>query len=218
MEDVYEQSTLADRFDSDEEALDSRKKSRRALAPNVNPLSAARRVTLKRLFIDSRDRNRDTFPNANDFRMSMTVPLKAVRSITLTNAKVPLIGGFDYVAVVLRTLKDRTLNLPKESPGLPGGVLAIFPLIDYRPACGFALYKSSTSQKHGGSQGGWRVAFPQGLPMLSELHFQFYGYQWDPILNVGSYVLLTFANEPVGGGDPAPANNVYMQLEIEHDI
>lgn len=218
MEDVYEHSVLADQFDSSDEDLRKPSKEKRHLAPIVNPISSARKVSLKRLFIDSRDRNRTHFPNANNFTMSMTVPLKVVKSITLTNAKIPLVQGYDYVVVVLRTLKDRTLHLPKESPGFPGGVLAIFPLVAYKVGLTYAYYKSDTNQKNGGSQGGWKINFPQGYPMLNELQFQLYAWHWDAVNNCGETVLLPLTGEPILNVEPAVANNTTYQLEIEHDL
>ena len=216
MEDVYEHSTLADRFDSDDEGVAKPKK--RSVAPNVNPLTAMRKVTLKRLFVDSRDRNRVHYPSPSDFRMSMTVPLKNVRSVTLTNAKVPNVQGCEYVAIVLTSLKDRTLHLPKESPGLPAGVLAVVPLIPHIQGANYAYYMSSTNQKSGGSQGGWRVAFPQGMPMLNELHFQLYTWRWDPATLAGETVLLPLALEGNPAIEPDAENNIVLQLEIEHEL
>jgi len=216
MEDVYDHSTLADRFDSDDEGIAKPKKH--SIAPNINPLTAMRKVNMKRLFIDSRDRNRVHYTNASDFRMSMTVPIKGVRSVTLTNAKIPLVGGCDYVAIVLTNLRDRTLYLPKESPGLPAGVLAIVPLIPYSPIHNFAIFQSDTNQKSGGSQGGWRVAFPQGMPMLNELHFQLYTWSWDAVNHVSETIFLPLTSEPVIAVEPSTDNNITLQLEIEHEL
>jgi len=216
MEDVYDQSTLASRFDSDDEGVVKPKK--RSIAPNINPLTAMRKVNLKRLFIDSRDRNRTHYPNANDFRMSMTVPLKGVRSVTVTNAKIPLVQGYDYTAIVLTNLKDRTLYLPKESAGFPAGVLAIIPLIRYSRGYNYAFYQSETNQKSGGSQGGWRIVFPQGMPMLNELHFQLYTWAWDAVDHTSQTILLPLTSEPVIATQPSVDNNITLQLEIEHEV
>lgn len=216
MEDVYEHSSLADRFDSDDEGLV--KPKRHSVAPNVNPMTAMRKVTLKRLFVDSRDRNRVHYPNPSDFRMSMTIPLKNVKSVTLTNAKIPIIQGSEYAAIVLTSLKDRTLYLPKESPGLPSGVLAIVPLIPYVQGANYAYYTSSTNQKSGGSQGGWRVAFPQGMPMLNELHFQIFTWRWDAATSSGETIFLPLASEANPAIEPVAENNVTFQLEIEHEL
>lgn len=171
MEGIYRQSYLADEFDSDDESVDMNK--RRALPPSVNPASAMRKFRLKRIFISSMYRNRKFFPNANDFRMTMTVPLRGVRSITLTDAKIPIVaGGYDYVAIVLKSLKDHTLHVPKESPGFPSGTLAIIPLIPAVPGGTSTYYRSQTGQMIGGAGTGWRVDIPQGVPSLTELHIQ----------------------------------------------
>lgn len=216
MEEVFDQSTLADRFDSDDEGLS--KPKRRTMAPNVNPLTAMRKVTLKRLFVDSRDRNRAFYPNANDFRMSMTVPIRNVRAITLTNAKIPIVQGYSYAAVVLTNLKDRTLFLPKESPGLPAGVMAIIPLIPNVQGDNFAYFTSNSNPKSGGSQGSWRIAFPQGMAMLNELHFRLLTWDWNGALLAPSTIPLPLNAEANVAVAPDVDNNIFMQIEIEHEI
>ncbi|MDR3542362.1 MAG: hypothetical protein P4L69_15585 [Desulfosporosinus sp.] len=207
---------MAEQFDSDDEGVVEPKK--RTMAPNVNPLTAMRTVSRKRIFIDSRDRDRTHYPNANHFQMSMTVPLKAVKSITLTNAKIPLVNGVEYVAILLKNIKDRTLHLPTESPGFGPGVVAIIPLVPHSDLYLFALYSSQTGQQSGGSAGGWRIEFPQGLAKLSKLQIELYTWGWDAVGLKSTCIPLALTAEANLAVMPSVANNISLQFEIEHDL
>jgi hypothetical protein len=222
MEESFNCSTLAshlpaeDEISSDEEQCGRRP---RRTAPLVNAPAAKQVTSLQRIFIDSRDRDRTRFPSANDFRQTLTVPLRAVRSITLTNAQIPITGSSPYVAVVLRNLRDRTLTLPREHPGLPPGVLAIVPLVPVFAGAAFVTYSAQTGQHSGGAAWGWRISIPQGLPQLRDLHIQL--FVWASVAGTPTTSQTSpygLAAEAVLAVAPAVANNVYLGLEIEHDI
>jgi hypothetical protein len=215
MEDVFHHQ-LADEFSSDEEAVVGI--SRRLRAPNVNNPASKRAVLLRRVFIDSRDRDRTVYPLANDFRVSMSVPLRAVRSITLTDAFIPIVGTNRYVVVVLRMLKDRTLILPRESHGYPAGTLAVIPLVPAAAGMTDAYYRSQVGQQQGGSSIGWRITIPQGLPQIDNIHIQLFTWGWDAVAAAPTTLLYPMPADAAVGVIPIVASNISMQLEIEHDV
>ena len=214
MDDVFNHSNLADALDSESDEEYVPKGVVRA--PNVNTGASKRIVLSRRVFIDSRDRDRTRYANANDFRLSMIVPLRAIRTITLTDAYIPIVSGHIYVAVVLRNLKDKTLIMTKGSAGLPGGVLAIIPLIPAVAGSTYTYYRSQTGQTHGGSSIGWCLQFPQGIPQMEDLHMQLYAWGWS-----GTSAESIPYPVPVDAAVPnAPliGSNVTFTLEIGHDV
>jgi hypothetical protein len=212
MDHVFERSNLADTLEDEPEPNEREGIIR---APNVNS-NASRRVCLtRRVFVDSRDRDRARFALANDFRLSMLLPLRGVRSITLTDAYIPIVANHVYVVVVLRNLKDRTLILTKESAGLPGGVLAIIPLIPAVAGAAYTYYRSQTGGKNGGSSVGWRVSMPQGLGQIEDLHVQLYAWSY----SAGSATILyPIPADAALPNSPLIGSNVNMCFEIEHDV
>ena len=225
MEESFNCSTLASRLPADDDSSsedEARAQCRRGAsrpAPLLNTSITKQITSLQRIFIDSRDRDRLRFPNPSDFRQTLTVPLRAVRSITLTNAQIPLTGNQPYVAIVLRNLKDRTLTLPREHPGFPPGVLAVIPLVLPYGGAPYVLYSGQTGQRTGGSAWGWRIHFPQGLPQLRDLHVQL--LTWSSVAGnptTAQTVAYPLADEAVLNVAPAASNNVYLCLEVEHDM
>lgn len=215
MESVYD-SQKADEFSSDDEAVVG--VPRRLRPPNINDPASKRTMLLRRVLIDSRDRDRAVWPSANDFRVSLTIPLRAIRSVTLTDAWVPIVGTHRYVVVVLRTLKDRTLILPRESGGYPAGTLAAIPLIPAVAGGTDAYYRSQTSQVMGGSSVGWRITIPQGAPQLDNLHIQLFTWGWNGVTNVPTTIAYPLPADQPPGVQPNLNSNVVIQLEIEHDM
>ncbi len=73
--------------------------------------------------IDSRNRNRNAFPNANNFRMQFQTPYKGVYSVELLNAIIPIpeAGAITerYVAIrseVLQTCEPAQAANPNQNP------------------------------------------------------------------------------------------------------
>lgn len=214
MDDAFRDSNLADALGSENEDEEEIVPKGYIRAPNVNRAQYRRDVTVKRVFVDSRDRDRTLYANANSFRTSLVVPLRGIRSITLTDLYVPIVAGHLYVAVVLRNLKDRTLMLTRESSGLPAGVLAIIPLIPATTGANYAYYGSVGNQKGVGSA--WKVSFPQGMSQLDDLNIQLFAWSWN-------------ATQPLTIPYPMPADaalpnapligsNITIGFEIEHDV
>lgn len=214
MDDVFKNSTLASALDSESDEEEVPKGVIRA--PNVNSGAAKRTTCFRRVYVDSRDRDRARYPSANDFRQSMSVPVRGVRSVTLTDAFMPIVAGYPYVAVVLRNLKDRSLILPRESPGLPGGVLAMVPMIPPVALAGYTYYRAQPGQRHGGSGIGWKVVIPQGLAQLDDLHFQL--LTWDWVAGAAAMVPFPIPADAVPPLPPVFASNVTLSIEIEYDI
>jgi len=225
MDQEYEESVLADAISSDEEREyakemrgESEGKGGRAESsrwvPSVNTSKVIRaRGFLRRIFVDSRDRDIVHFPRANDFKQSLSVPIKGIRSVTLTDARIPILANQYYVSVCLRNVKDRTLILPKESGGLPGGCLAVIPLIPAVPGANYAYYRSQTGQINGGSGVGWRISVAQGMRILSDVHLQLWAWGGSPGTASVLYPLSAELGPP-----PNIDLNVTFTLEIEHDI
>ena len=77
--------------------------------PGVNLVGSKVKVNKSRIWVDSRDRDVNLYPVANNFRVSLATPLRAVKSIKLTDFRVPIIAGFYYCVPALRNVKDNTL-------------------------------------------------------------------------------------------------------------
>lgn len=183
--------------------------------PGENVRDAQKKVNVSRVFIDSRDRDVSVYPNANSFRVSLATPLRAVKSITLTEFRVPIISGHYYCALVLKNAKDNTLVQLKEDGGWPLGTLAIVQLIPAEGAGGtYAFYRYSTFQHN---PSGWRIEFPLAMGQLSDLQFEILawggGSGWGgPNVNTILYPLTTEARQTTSN----IARNVLIGLEIEH--
>lgn len=223
MDPEYQESFLADAISSDEEREYAREmagaggktaEQPNRWAPSINTSKVIRaRGFLRRIFIDSRDRDIVHFPSANDFKQALSVPIKGIRSVTLTDARIPILANQYYVAVCLRNMKDRTLILPKESGGLPGGCLAVIPLIPATPGANYTYYRSQTSQCSGGSGIGWRVSVAQGMQVLNDVHVQLWAWGGTPGTTSVLYPLLPEILPPT-----SMDQNITFTLEIEHDV
>lgn len=217
MEDVYRKSTLADAYgrSSDSDSDDCIRKKKHVKAPSAVGSLTKRIVVPKRIFIDSRDRNRIAYPNANRFTLNMATPIRAVKYIVLMNAKIPIVAGYSYVAVVLSNFGDRVLMQTKESPGWPSGTLAIIPLVEHAIGCGYAYYQGVND---GSASDGWRFDIPQGLPQLTKLDISLYCWAWDPVLASAETVLYPLPIDAVPPLAPLAPSNTFMQLECGYDV
>jgi hypothetical protein len=218
MEDVWKGSLLADHFDSsdDDEDVAGTGKKGGMYAPAINLASARKIVTLKRLFVDSRNRDRAAYPSANAFRALLSVPLKNIRSLSLTDAKIPIIAGHMYVVVVVRNVRDKTLINSRESAGMPTGALAVIPLRPAFPGATYAYYRSQPAQGQGGSGTGWKLVMPHGMPQLVDVHMQIYGWGWNGVTGQPETIPYPIAADPALPATPIDDRNVYFQIEIEH--
>ena len=218
MEDVYHKSTLAAVYgtssDSDKEISPLKKKKGIKAPSTLSPLAKCS-VVPKRIFIDSRDRNRVTFPSANRFTMNMVVPIRAVKYLVLTCAKIPIVANHSYVAVVLANFRDRVLLQTKESPGWPSGTLAIIPLVEHAVGCGYAYYQGVND---GSASDGWRFDIPQGLPQLTKLDIALYGWIWDPVLLQPVISFYPIPADAAIPNPPLPASNIFLQIECGYDV
>lgn len=183
--------------------------------PGENPCDARAKVNFSRVWVDSRDREVSKYPNANNFRVVLATPLRAVKSITLTDFRVPIISPHFYCALVLKNIKDNTLLQLREDGSWPMGTLAVVPLVPAEGAGGtYTYYRYSTFQHN---PGGWKIEFPQALGQLSDLQFEIRawggGTGWGgPGVSTILYPIVT------EGGQIASniARNVFIGLEIEH--
>lgn len=193
--------------------------------PGENKSKAKAQTTHMRLHLDSRDRDPLLFPNANDLRFHMAVPIRGVTSITLTDLWCPIatdtsMTSYSYVVPVLCDLPENIVAQYKEGTGYPNGVLGFLPLIPYVAGAGYTYHTSFGSK---GPQGGnWTINFPFAMGQLSELHMQLWtwagdytgtgwgGPQYPP-------KLYPFAVESISS-PPTKPNNYWITLEIDHQI
>ena len=186
---------------------------------DVNPSKSKGHQTTFRLLVDSRDRDPTIFPSAADFVMHLATPVKGVKAITLTDARIPIVDAtdFPYVVVVLSNIKDNTLLQCKEGTGYPQGALAMVQMIPAQLGANYAYYDAQRKDHHGG---GWRVEFPFALGQLWELHFQIWTWVGDSTGWGGATVppeLYQLSTESTSR--PASIdNNVWFGLEIEHQL
>ena len=183
--------------------------------PGENACETKAKVNFSRLWVDSRDRDVSTFPVANRFRVSLATPLRGVKSITLTDFRVPIVSGFYYCAVVIKNIKDNTLLQLKEDGGWPMGTLAVVPLVPAEGAGGTYTYYRYSTLEH--NPGGWKIEFPQALGQLSDLQFELLtwggGSGWGgPAVVSVLYPIPTEAAAMTS----SIAKNVLIGLEIEH--
>ena len=188
-------------------------------SPGENDSKAKTKVTKARLWVDSRDRDVTTYPVANDFKVTLATPLRAVSSITLTDFRVPIVtdtnGAFYYCALALKNVAGNTLLQLKEDGSWPAGTLAIIPLIPAEGLGGTYAYYRNTNTKR--SPSGWRVKFPQALGQLSELRFEILawggGTGWGgPTVTTMLYPLASEAQSMTSD----MGKNVLIGLEVEH--
>jgi hypothetical protein len=184
--------------------------------PGENASKAKTVVTKSRLWVDSRDRNITTYPCANSFRVSLATPLRAIKSITLTDFRVPIISGYYYAVLALRNVKDNTLLQIKEDGGWPMGTLGIIPLVPAEGAGGTYAYYHNTVDL--ANPGGWRIDFPQAMGQLSDLQFEVVtwggGNGWGgPTVVSTLYPIPTEAGAQTSDID----KNVLIGLEVEHN-
>lgn len=181
-------------------------------APNVNPSSSREHKTMKRIIIDSRNRDVVMFPNANNFVQNLPLPIRAVKSITMTDARIPLVdaAAYLYSVVCLPDLSGGDLLTAREGSQFAAGALGVIPMIPTYVGAAHTYYTAYPGQKLGGSGGGWRLEFPMGIT-LSQIRVQILTYT-----SPGNSMLLPIV-------DAVPANrvfasNLYITLEIEHDV
>lgn len=211
MDDIFRNSTLATELDSESGEEDVPRGVIRA--PNLNSGASKRHIVMHRIFVDSRDRDRSRFPNAGDFRVNLSRPLRAVKAITLTDANIPIVATHMYVAVAVRNIKDGTLITTRESASLPPGTLAIIPLIPAVAGGTFTYYRSQTGHRAGGASIGWRIEIPQGLMQLDDLHVQL--LTWGPGPATIPYPVPADAALPA---NPLLTSNISLILEVEHSV
>jgi hypothetical protein len=185
-------------------------------SPGENLSKSKTKVNKARLWIDSRDRDVITYPCANSFRVSLAAPIRAVKSITLTDFRVPIVSGYYYCALVIKNIKDNTLAPIKEDGGWPLGTLAIVPLVPAEGANGTYTYYKYSSSKH--NPGGWVVKFPQALGQLSDLQFEVMA--WGGSTGWGgptkTTILYPIPSE-YGQSTSDIDKNVLIGLEVKHD-
>ena len=182
--------------------------------PGENAANAKTKVTKARLWVDSRDRDVATYPCANCFRVNLTTPLRGIKSITLTDFRVPIVAGYYYVALVLKNVKDNTLVQIKEDGSWPMGTLGMIPLIPAEAGGSYTYYRFSSSTHN---PGGWKLRFPQAMGQLSDLQFEILawggGTGWGgPTTVCTPYPIQTEA----GQGTSDMARNVLIGLEVSH--
>lgn len=199
---------LSSNFDPEDEEFDGG----RIKAPNVNTVATKQHKNLKRILVDSRNRDVALYPNANSFVQTLPVPIRAVRNITLTDARIPVVDPVVYLysVVCLPDLSGGDLLYTRESSQYVPGALAVVPMIPTSAGAAHTYYQSYPGQRFGGSGGGWRLEFPMGIT-LSQIRVQVMVYG-----GVGASALLPIV-------DAVPANrvfasNLYLTLEIEHDV
>jgi hypothetical protein len=199
---------LSDSFDPEDEEFSGG----RIKAPNVNAASSKQHKSLKRILIDSRNRDTSLYPNANNFVQTLPVPIRAVRSITLTDARIPVVDitAYLYGIICCPDLSGGVLINSRESSQYAPGALAIVPMIPSYVGAPHTYYQAFPGQKFGGSGGVWRLDFPMGVT-LSQIRVQVHVFD-----TAGASILLPIV-------DPVPTNlsfntNLYIALEIEHDV
>lgn len=181
-------------------------------APNVNTSATKQHKNFKRILIDSRNRDVTLYPNANSFVQTLPVPIRAVKSVTLTDARIPVVdpAAYLYSVVCLPDLSGGDLINTRESSQYVPGALAVVPMIPSYAGAAHTYYSSFPGQKMGGSGGGWRLEFPMGIT-LSQLRVQIHVYS-----GAGSSTLLPIVD--VTPANRVFASNLYITLEIEHDV
>ena len=183
--------------------------------PGENHAKAKTKVNLTRLWIDSRDRDVATFPCANSFRVTLANPIRAIKSITLTDFRVPIVSGYYYCALVLRNIRDNTLQPLREDGGWPMGTLAMIPLVPAEGANGTYTYYKYSSTRH--NPGGWKIKFPLALGQLSDLQFEVLawggGTGWGgPAVVTKLYPITT----EYGQSTSDIGKNILIGLEVKH--
>jgi hypothetical protein len=193
----------------------------RIKAPNVNTSASKQHKNLKRILIDSRNRDLAAYPFAYNFVQTLPVPLRAVKSITLTDACIPVVdpATYFYSILCLPDISGGDLINPRESSQFAPGALAVIPMIPSFVGASHAHYASAPGQKFGGSAGGWRLDFPLGIT-LSQIRVQILVYSspgessFLPIpYNVPPYVNIVNPDDRL-----FLSKNLYITLEIEHDV
>lgn len=183
--------------------------------PGENPSRASEKVTVARIWVDSRDRDVTAYPCANSFRVNLATPLRAVTAITLTDFRVPIVSGYYYCALVLKNARAQSLLQLKEDGGWPLGTLAVVPLVPTEGAGGTYTYYKYSSTKH--NPGGWTLEFPQALGQLSDMQFEILawggGSGWG-----GPTVVTELYPIPSESGQQTSSigRNVLIGLEVKH--
>jgi hypothetical protein len=208
---------LSGSFEPDDGELEGRIK-----APNVNTSASKQHKSLKRILVDSRNRDVALYPSANNFVQTLPIPIRAVKSVTLTDARIPVVDPavYLYSVICLPDLSGGDLVNTRESSQFSPGALAVVPMIPISAAAPHAYYTSYPAQKMGGCGGGWRLEFPMGIT-LSQIRVQIHVYS-----SPGSSSLLPIAyNVPPYTVIPLNPDdrlffekNLYITLEIEHDV
>jgi hypothetical protein len=209
---------LSGSFDTEDE--DDGIAGNRIKAPNVKTSASKQHKSLKRVLIDSRNRDVALFPSASNFVQTLPTPIRAVKSVSLTDARIPVVdpASYLYCVVCLPDLSGGDLLNTKESSQFAPGALAVVPMIPTHTGDSHTYYQSYPGQKMGGSGGGWRLEFPMGIT-LSQIRVQTLVYATPPTPPgpiPGASTLL-----PIVDATPSTrsfVSNMYITLEIEHEV
>jgi hypothetical protein len=193
--------------------------------PNVNAASSKQHKNFKRILVDSRNRDFALYPSANNFVQILPVPIRAVRSIALTDARIPVVdaAAYLYSVICLPELSGNDLVNTRDSSQFAPGALAVIPMIPSPAGGTHTYYQAYPGQRMGGSGGGWRLEFPMGIT-LSQIRIQILVYMIPalpppappPPVLPGWSTLLPIVNAVPPVRDFA--TNLYITLEIEHDV
>ena len=148
--------------------------------------------------------------------MNLATPLRGIRTITLTDFRVPIVQGHYYCVPVLKNVKDNTLLQLHEDGGWPMGTLAMVPLIPEEGCGGDYTYYRNTLNLH--NPGGWELRFPQALGQLSDIQIEILA--WGGSTGWGGpgvvSILYPIPSE-YGQSTSSMAKNVLIGLEVEHN-
>lgn len=195
--------------------------------PDINSDKNSAYFKKRRIFVDSRDRNPAKYANANNFTVSLSEPAKGVKSLTLTDFKVPIVAGYPYAILVVKNLQDLTQIPINEGIKFPSGTLAVVPLIPVHTTATYAYYQPIDRNNAGG---GWKIEFPMALPKLNHLEFEILTWGgsatatgWGSTYSANSAVLSAVPiRYPLTDENiltpPADDNNVFIGLELTHQL
>lgn len=93
--------------------------------PLIIPRSAP---YLKRIFVDSRNRDTTIYPSANHFMISLPTPVKNVKSIILTSMSVANVGADRWVCIAFKLPGADGVIQDRFSGQFPAGSLGVMPL------------------------------------------------------------------------------------------
>lgn len=177
--------------------------------------------------VDSRNRNRSVFPNANNFRVQLQYPLKGVYSVELLNAIIPIPNTDPDITERYVTIRSSALqvcepaqasNPNQNSFGVSyyssnlDEAFAVIPLIPNFPRAYSGGNDAMAVQATHWKRSECRI-IKRFFPLKSELRY----LDFELVLrnNTNGFVPYPFTNE---NPDPEvatnPENNIVLQLEI----